>query len=317
MNKKQLTEKRLQFEGALELFASRIQEDRYILAAVLVGSLTDETIWRKESMYLWVIEADGVTKRLKSDGNDERIFRTLVEDDINLHVELIPRSRFKQMIEGSSRTAFSSNFFAKRELIYCDDASIRNWFEKADELATRDQEKELLVATTWAIHAVKQARKQIEIKKDLELARQTLMWGAHSVAAIEIIRQGEIYEHESIYKAIELKPKLFKTIYLDPISKKPTAKILKAALVAIEDYIEENHTAYLKPLLNYLAKRKGLLPFSEIATQFAYSQLYPWHLESTCQWLTDNGYAEKLSAPFKLTKKSRVDVEEPAYMLND
>ena len=98
-----------------------------------------------------VIEADGVSKRLKSDGKDERIFRTLCEDDINLHVELIPRSRFKQMIEGSSRTAFSCNFFAKRELIYCDDASIANWFEKANETATKDQEKELLVATTWVV----------------------------------------------------------------------------------------------------------------------------------------------------------------------
>lgn len=28
-------------------------------------------MWRKDGMFLWVIEADGVTKRLKSDGNDE------------------------------------------------------------------------------------------------------------------------------------------------------------------------------------------------------------------------------------------------------
>lgn len=317
MNKTQLAEKRQRFESALKLFLSRIQEDRYILAAVLIGSLTDETIWRKESMFLWVIEADGVTKRLKSDGNDEQIFRTLVEDDINLHVELIPRARFKQMIEGSSRTAFSCSFFAKRELVYCDDASIRNWFDQANELSTKDQDKELLLATTWAIHAVKHARKQIEIKKDLELARQTLMWGAHSIAAIEIIRAGEVYEHEAIYKAIEIKPELFKAIYLDPISKKPTAKTLKAALVAIEDYIDEHHESHLKPLLHFMKKRKGMLAFSEIASHFAYSQLYPWHLESTCEWLSENGYFEKLSAPFKLTKKSRVEVEEPAYMFND
>lgn len=301
----------------MELFLSRIREDRYILGAVLLGSLTDETIWRKESLYLWVIEADGVTKRLKSDGNDEQIFRTLVEEDINLNVELIPRARFKQMIEGSSRTAFSCNFFANRELVYCDDPSIRNWFEKANETAIKDQEKELLVSTTWAIHAVKYARKQLEFKQDLELARQTLLWGAHSVAAIEIIRAGKVYEHEPIYRAFELKPALFKTIYLDPISKKLTVKTLTAALVAIEAYIGEHHQAHLKPLLGFLAKRNGMVPFSEIATQFAYSQLYPWHLESACQWLTENGYVEKLSAPYKLTKKSRVDVEEPAYMLID
>lgn len=317
MNKKELAEKKQRFENALDLFVSRIREDRWIIAAVLVGSLSDETIWRKEAIYLWVIEADGVTKRLKSDGNEERIFRTLVEDDINLHVELIPRSRFKQMVEGSSRTAFSCNFFAKRELVYCDDASIQNWFETANETATKDQEKELLVVATWAIHAVKHARKQIEIKQDFELARQTLMWGAHSVAAIEIVRGGEVYEQEAIYKAVDAQPKLFKTIYLDPISKKPTAKTLTAALDAMEHYIDQNSQAYLKPLLKYLEKKKGLVPLSELAIHFAYTQLYPWHLESACEWLYDNGYVEKLSAPFKLTKKSRVDVEEPAYQINE
>ena len=317
MNKQELAAKKLRFEDALELFVSRIREDRYVIAVVLVGSLSDDTIWRKDAIYLWAIEEDGVTKRLKSDGNDERVFRTLVEDDVNLHVELIPRSRFRQMVEGSSRTAFSCNFFAERILIYCDDTSIRNWFETANETATKDQEKELLVTTTWAIHAARHARKQIEIKKDLELARQTLLDGAHSIAAIEIVRRGEVYEKEAIYKAIDASPDLFKTIYLDLVSKKPAKKTLIAALDAIEGYIGENHQAYLKPLLSFMAKQQGVVPLSELSIHFAYTQLYPWHLESACEWLFDHGHVEKLSVPFKLTKKSRVDVEEPAYLLHD
>lgn len=317
MTQQRLDEKLQRFQQALALFISRIREDRNIIAAVLEGSLSEETIWRKESIHLWIIEVDGVTKRLISDGNDESVYRTLVEDDINIHAELIPRSRFKQMVEGSSRTAFSCNFFAKRELVYCDDASIRNWFDQANETATKDQEKELMVVTTWAIHAVKHARKQIEIKKDWELARQTLMWGAHSVAAIELVQGGEVYESEAIYKAIDANPELFKTIYLDPISKKPSARTLKPALEAMTQYIESNCQANLKPLLKHMSKQKGMLPLSEIANHFAYSQLYPWHLESACEWLYENGYVEKLSTPFKLTKKSRVDVEEPAYQIND
>jgi hypothetical protein len=33
---------------------------------------------------------------------DERIYRILVENNINIHAEVIPRSRFRQMVEGSS-----------------------------------------------------------------------------------------------------------------------------------------------------------------------------------------------------------------------
>ena len=106
------------YRGALASFIERLEDDRNILAAVLVGSLSEEIIWRKESIGLWIIETDGGSKRLRSDGKDESIYRTFVEDGINIHAEIIPRSRFKQMVEGSSRTAFSCNFFAHRTLVH-------------------------------------------------------------------------------------------------------------------------------------------------------------------------------------------------------
>ena len=107
-------EKVARFEAALNQLIERIAEDRYVLAVVLVGSLSPETIWHRESLGLWIIEADGVSRRLPSDGKDERVFRILVENGINIHAEVIPRSRFKKMVEGASRTAFSCNFFAER-----------------------------------------------------------------------------------------------------------------------------------------------------------------------------------------------------------
>ena len=114
-------QKAVRFQKALHLFLDRVRADPNLLAAVQVGSLTQETVWRRDSISLWVIEKDGVTKRLRADGDDPRVYRTLVEEGVNLHVELIPRSRFKRMVEGTARTAFHYNFFARRTLIYCDD----------------------------------------------------------------------------------------------------------------------------------------------------------------------------------------------------
>ena len=79
------------FEAGLRQLIERIKEDRYVLAVVLVGSLSTETIWQRESLGLWIIEADGVSRRLPSDGKDERVFRILVENGINIHAEVIPR----------------------------------------------------------------------------------------------------------------------------------------------------------------------------------------------------------------------------------
>ena len=165
-------EKLKRFEKALDLFLERLRKDPNLLAAVLVGSLTEQTIWLKDAIWLWLIEKDGVTRRLRADGEDPRIFRTLVEEGVNLHLELIPRTRFKRMVEGSARTAFRYSFFARRKLLYSNDPALGKWFEEADTLARKDQERELCIATTWLIHTVRHARRLLEDEQDMELAFQ-------------------------------------------------------------------------------------------------------------------------------------------------
>jgi hypothetical protein len=310
-------EKLARFQVALDQFIDRISEDRYVLAVVLVGSLSLETIWQRESLGVWIIEADGVSRRILSDGEDERIFRILVENGIDIHGEVIPRGRFKKMVEGASRTAFSCNFFAERQIVYSNDASIESWFKKANSVATKDQERELLTFSTWTIHAVHHARKRLEIKKDLELAAQEIVGAAYSVAHTEIIRTGKVWEGDVIYRAMDIDPALFQTIYLDVLAKRKNARVLEAALAALGGYLDEHYQQYLRPLLVFLKKQNRVVPLSEISDYFAYSQIHPWHIESACVWLEKKGLLQKLSAPFKLTKRSLERVEEPAYQLND
>src|SRR5258707_1998898 len=305
-------EKVARFEAALNQLIERITDDRYVLAIVLVGSLSVETIWHRESLGLWIIEADGVSRRLPSDGNDERGFRILGENGINIHAEVIPRSRFKKMVEGASRTAFSCSFFAQRQIVYSKDPSIASWFKKANSIALKDQERELLTFSTWTIHAHRHARKRLDIKGDLELAAQETLGAAHSVAHTEIIRQGQVWEQDVIYRAMEGDPALFQTIYLDVLAKRKNRRVLGAALDAIDGYLDAHYQAHLKPLLSYLKKQNRVVPLSEMSDHFAFSQLHPWHLEAACEWLESKGLLQKLSAPVKLTMRSQERVEEAA-----
>ena len=87
---------------------------------------------------------------------------------------------------------------------------------------------------------------------------------------------------------------------------------LTEALTGATLTVEEAETQ----LLDYLKKQDRVVPLSEMSDHFAFSQLRPWHLESACEWLERKGLLEKVSAPFKLTKRSLRRVEEPAYFLN-
>ena len=219
------------------------------------------------------------------------------------------------MVEGTSRTAFSCNFFAERKVVYSSDPSIEKWFDQANTVAVKDQERELLTFSTWTIHDLRHARNRLELKDDVELASLEILSAAHSIAFTEIIRIGQVWEQDVIYRAIEANPELFQTIYLDVLSKRKNRKVLTAALDRIELYLQQHYPAHLKPLLSYLKKENRLVPLSEISDHFASSQVYPWHLESACEWLERQGRLQKLSAPFKLTKRSLEQVEEPAYFL--
>jgi uncharacterized protein len=307
-------EKLAQFEKALDLFLERVRKDPNLLAAVLVGSLTEETIWRKDEIDLWLIEKDGVTKRLRADGEDPRIFRTLVEEGVNLHVELIPRTRFKRMVEGSARTAFRFSFFARRKLIYSTDPALATWFEEADTLARKDQERELCIATTWLIHSLRHARRLLEDLQDAELAFQELLCCAHCVAAAEVIAAGEVHEGLMVHRALKLAPAVMKDLYVDLLQGSRTAPKLRKKLTAFAGYLEKHAEVRLQPALRYLKKEKRLVALSELSDYFAHSQLFPWHLESACDWLEEKGRVGKFSAPFALTRLSRVEVEEPAYL---
>ena len=93
-------------------------------------------------------------------------------------------------------------------------------------------------------------------------------------------------------------------------------RVLSAALDAIDGYLGKHYEAHLRPLLGYLKKQSRVVPLSEIGDHFAFSQLRPWHLEAACEWLERKGVLQKLSAPFKLTKRSLQQVEEPAYFFD-
>lgn len=310
-------DKARRFKAALDLFVERLAADRYVLAAVLVGSLNEVTVWRKESLQLWLIEADGVTRRLRYDGEDERVFRTFVEHGVNIHCELIPRSRFKRMVEGSSRTAFRHSFFAARTLVHAKDASIGQWFEEANTLATKDQQQELLVAATYAMLAHRVAEKYLRVKQDTELGRQHLLWAAWSLAAIRIIEDGDVYEEEIITRAMERDPALFRVVYSELTQTPAAEEKAGAALAAVSEYLSQNGPRFLHPMLAYLRKQRRVVPLSELADHFAHTVIHPWHLSEAGDWMERKGCLEKVSAPFKLTKKSQVELEEPAYFLSE
>lgn len=142
-------------------------------------------------------------------------------------------------------------------------------------LARRDQERELCTASTWLIHTPRHAARLLENGRDLELAFQELIGGAHCVAAAEVIASGEVHEGLVVHRALELSPDLMRQDYLVVLTALRTAENLEKRLAGLDGYLERHAESRLRPMLAYLGKAKRLVPLSELADDFAPSQLYP------------------------------------------
>src|ERR1035438_6291539 len=110
------------FNAALETLVEKVKRDRSILAAILCGSLSHDTVWDKSDIDLVLVTIDD--KRTADES------RALYADGINVHALLLPRAEFRKTVEGSIRSGFQHSFLAKGRLLYTHDETIAGLCEQ-------------------------------------------------------------------------------------------------------------------------------------------------------------------------------------------
>src|SRR5580693_2987517 len=86
------------FSEALDGLVAQIRQDRSILAAILCGSLSHDTVWAKSDIDLALVTVD--------DRKIETSHLALNADGINVHAFLMPRAEFRKTVEGAVRNSF-------------------------------------------------------------------------------------------------------------------------------------------------------------------------------------------------------------------
>ncbi|PYP63387.1 MAG: hypothetical protein DMD26_14700, partial [Gemmatimonadetes bacterium] len=81
-----------QFAVALDGLIEEVKEDRSILAAILCGSLSHDTVWAKSDIDLVLVTIDD--RKVKDSG------LSLYADGVNIHAMLTARAQFRSMVEG-------------------------------------------------------------------------------------------------------------------------------------------------------------------------------------------------------------------------
>ena len=292
------------FNDALEALIDRIKRDRSVLAAILCGSLSYDKVWDKSDIDLVLVTIDD------NKPADEGL--ALYADGINVHALLMPRAAFRKTVEGSIRNSFQHSFLAKGRLLYTHDETIAALCEQLKVIGERDIQIQLLNAAGHALAPIYKAHKWMRTRGDLEYTALWILYAATPLAKVEVLSARLLADREVIPQAMKLNPAFFSIIYTDLMNTKKTAKNVKAALAAIDNYLAERAAKLFAPVIDYLREVGEARSATEIEDHFS-RNFGIGSVTGACEYLADQGLVGKASLPVRLTRKSNVNVEELAF----
>ncbi|HTP33167.1 MAG TPA: hypothetical protein VMJ75_13405 [Candidatus Acidoferrales bacterium] len=292
------------FSAALDALIASVKRDRSILAAILCGSLSHDTVWDKSDIDLVLVTIDD--KKPADEG------LALFADGINVHAMMMPRAEFRRTVEGSIRNGFAHSFLAKGRLLYTHDETIAALCEQLHVIGERDLQVQLLNAAGGALPAVYKAHKWLRTRGDLEYTALWILWAANGLAKIEVLSARLLADREVLPQAMKLNPEFFKIIYSDLLNTKKTVKSVQAALSAIDDYLARRSPELFGSVIDYLREVGEARSATEIDDHFRRNYGIG-SVIGVCEYLSDQGLIGKTGLPVRLTRRSSVNVEELAF----
>jgi len=299
-----------QIHRAVERISDTLEQDMYILAAILTNNLAEDNVWEKTAVHITLILRDGTKFKQKQ--------YQLIEEGIPILVQLHTRSAYRKMLDttlqGStlhSILADSRPLFSKDSLFSVDgDANFPIGDPSYLQVSERDMHSQLLNTAAEATAALAKTEKWFHLKRDMDYTFLYITYLVRELARIEVLMHGETPRRKAIYQALKHNPDFFKAVFTDLIDKPKDEAMLGEVIEQINQYLEDNLQTLFKPLLDFFEASGDERTITDIYTHFGKRQL---GFGLACEWLAQKGVIEQYSAPVRLTKDSKVSVEEPAY----
>jgi hypothetical protein len=293
------------YTAALDALIGQVKGDKSILAAILCGSLSHDTVWSKSDIDLVFVTIDD--KQVPE--SDLAIYA----DGVNVHALLIPRAQFRGFVEGVLHNSFINSFLAKGRLLYTHDPTIADLVDRLRQIGDRDTQLQLLRAGASALPPIDKAHKWFVTRGDLDYTALWILYAATPLARIEVIGRRLLADREVIPQAMTLNPEFFRLIYADMLNAKKTRKTVQAALEAIDAYVAERAPALFGLIVDHLREAGDARSAREIEAHFQRNFDAGGGVTGVCEYLADRGLIGKASVPTHLTKRSNVDVQELAF----
>lgn len=301
MEKNLQSEMTLRYQAAADSFVDKVKGDPNVVAVIICGSLAYDQVWEKSDIDMTLVVRDQVLK------NDSYC---IVEDDITINVALVLRSNFKRYLEGIHGGSFVHSYFSKGKILYTTDDSLTEYFEDFKRMGSDDMAMTVFFAACELVHIYDKCLKWLKVKQDPLYSQYYLLKAAEVIARIEVCLSGESPSREAIIKAYSLNPNLITPYYQQAMSHHYSSVEVLNAIYGIDHYLEQHLDIISKPVLEYMSDQE----MKTVTMIKKYFRTDSHFIVGIFDYLADKGVILKVSQTIRITPKSKLAVEEVAYL---
>ena len=292
------------FTAALDTLVAQVKDDRSVLAAVLCGSLSHDTVWEKSDIDLVLVTVDD--KQIERDGV------SLTVDDVNIHAMLVSADRVPEDRRGIAAQLVRA--FVPGERAAAGTRTIRPLPISATGFATSaraTRRSSCCAAGTSALRRIDKAHKWFVTRGDLDYAALWILYAATPLAQIEVIARGLLADREVIPQA-SAQPRVLQDDLRRPAQSTQDRGAVERRAARDRRLHGRSRAGHLRTGPRHLRDVGEVRSCTEIEEHFK-RHFDVSGVTMACEYLADQGLIGKASSPVRLTKRSNVDVQELAF----
>ena len=290
------------YEAAVDSFVAKVKDDPNVIAVILYGSVAQGSAWEKSDVDITVVVRD--QKLINKDYG-------IYEDNITFGLDICQRSDFKREIEKALTGSVGHSFSTTSKVVFTRDESLYEYFEENAKLGKSDVEKAIFNSVNWLLGLMDKIEKWLTVKNDATYARYYVLKAAEVIAQIEVTANLQIPTREAILQAAAINPELINTFYADPMSREMTVTELRGLLKKMDDYVQTHMEAVLGVARDYFGDG-GIKTGTMVTNHFQYHMHY---MHPILDYLCAAGHLDKVSQTIRITPKSKLAVEEVAFIM--
>lgn len=291
------------YKSTLSDFIEDLKKDKNIISILLCGSLYHEFINDSSDINLIVVVSDGKLHQRE---------HTCIRNDIVFNIDVFERTQFIQNLSHQSGNMYRYSYLSDNKIIYSKDKSLDNYLNEIRTIKGDYFQFTIFNEFCEILSKILVIKKWLYLKEDALYAQYQFSMIAEHLAKIEHCLNSKVLDRASLVSAKQINSDLFEYFYEGSIIERWSVDHCNEALEKLDAYFMEHIKVIAKPIIKlFKIFDKNILTLKEISD---YYQIYSQFMYLGCNYLSQKNLLSLVTVPVQITKKSKISVEDMAYM---